>query len=447
MAKVKTSFVCVNCGVQFPRWSGRCSECGEWNTIETDQPVTGVMGEVAVLPIGDVTVSSVFIFPTDIPELDRVLGNGLVEGAVILLGGEPGIGKSTLCMQVCAKMGAKSYRTLLITGEESLSQIRHRADRLSAVTPHLWVMAETNIGVICQLIRQQRPTLVVIDSVQVMLDPDMPSVAGSVNQVRHCVSMLVKTVKAIGATALLVGHVTKDGSLAGPKVVEHLVDVILYFEGESAMQYRMIRSFKNRYSGINEIGLFEMNESGLTSVSNPSGLFLDLTTIGHPGSTVSAVLEGSRVFLIEIQSIVVDTGYPIGKRTILGVDPNRAQLLIAVCEKLLGLKLSSKDIILNIVGGYKSAEPAIDLAVMLAMVSSANNWGIPRRLGIIGEVGLTGEVRSVPQFDRRLGELATLGFDCCMVPARDVKETPAGMDLIPVNTVFDAVAAVKKMMS
>lgn len=399
------------------------------------------------LPMGDVVVSDEFVFPTGIPELDRVLGTGLVEGSVVLLGGEPGIGKSTLCMQMCANMAQQGWLTMMITGEESLGQIRHRADRLQAVHPSVMVLAETNVVTICEVIRAHRPTVVVIDSVQVMLDPDLPSVAGSVNQVRHGVSMLVQTLKAVGTTGILVGHVTKDGGLAGPKVVEHLVDVILYFDGESAMQYRMIRSFKNRYSGTNELGLFEMHEAGLVSISNPSGLFLDRTTMGHPGSMVSAALEGSRVFLIEIQSIVVDTGYPIGKRTILGVEPNRAHLLIAVAEKLLGLKLSSKDIILNVVGGYKTAEPAIDLAVMMAMVSSANNWGLQCNMGIIGEVGLTGEVRGVPQFERRLVEFKQLGFDCCIVPARDYKDTVSDMTLIPVQTVFEAMAAIQRMLS
>lgn len=448
MAKTRALFVCSNCGAQFLRWSGRCADCGEWNGIVamSDAPRVDQGSMPSPLPMGQVVVSDEFVFPTGIPELDRVLGSGLVEGSVVLLGGEPGIGKSTLCMQLCANMAQQGWPTMIITGEESLGQIRHRADRLHAVHPSLTVLAETNIVTICEVIRAHRPTVVVIDSVQVMVDPDLPSVAGSVNQVRHGVSLLVQTLKAVGTTGILVGHVTKDGALAGPKVVEHLVDVILYFDGESTMQYRMIRSFKNRYSGTNELGLFEMNESGLVSISNPSGLFLDRTTMGHPGSMVSAALEGSRVFLIEIQSIVVDTGYPIGKRTILGVDPNRAHLLIAVAEKLLGLKLSAKDIILNVVGGYKTAEPAIDLAVMMAMVSSANNWGLHCNMGIIGEVGLTGEVRGVPQIERRLIDCQQLGFDCCMVPARDYKDLVSDMTLIPVQTVFEAMSAIQRML-
>jgi len=439
-----THYRCTACGGRFLRWAGRCPDCSEWNSfVESDDSLPSkrdrdINGLTKAVPISSVAVLPDTIIPTGIGEFDRVLGNGIVAGSVILLGGEPGIGKSTVCLQIAAAV-AINHRVLYVTGEESLNQVRLRSDRLGAVSDQLYVIAETDMHTILRTIEDIQPDLVILDSIQVVVHPDIPSVAGTVNQVRHCTSELIKKLKLSGAAGIVVGHITKDGALAGPKVLEHLVDVILYFEGENGAQYRLLRSFKNRYSGTREIGVFEMQEDGLVEIANPSGLFVDETTLKNPGSMVVPVAEGSRIFLVEIQALVVETGYGMGRRTILGVDPNRANLLIAAVEKIVGLKLSSKDIILNIVGGYKTSEPALDLGVVLAMFSSAQDIPISRRVGVLGEVGLTGEIRPVPHLDRRLMELEKLGFDACIVPQRNTLTGITGkVRVIPVESVQDA---------
>lgn len=446
MAKAPSNrFVCEACGSHFLRWSGQCADCGQWNTlIETASVRRGTSsrsvssGPIRAIPISSVEIKKDTIIPSGIQEFDRVLGQGIVSGSVILLGGEPGIGKSTVCLQIAAKV-AENYRVLYVTGEESLNQVRLRSDRLGAVSDQLFVTADTDMVEIIDTIESIRPELVILDSIQVVVHPDVSSVSGTVNQVRYCASELIKTLKRINAAGILVGHITKDGALAGPKVLEHLVDVILYFEGESGYQYRLLRSFKNRYSSTREIGVFAMAEEGLIEIPNPSGLFLDETTLKNPGSMVVPVAEGSRVFLVEVQALVVETGYGMGRRTILGVDTNRAHLLIAAVEKIVGLKLSSKDIILNIVGGYKTSEPAVDLGVVLAMFSSAQDLPISGKMGVLGEVGLTGEIRPVPQFERRIMELEKLGFDGCIVPQRNMGSlVKSKVKLVPVESLQDA---------
>jgi len=391
------------------------------------------------IPINQIEVRPDLIIPTGIQEFDRVLGAGVVAGSVILLGGEPGIGKSTLALQLAAEVAASGRCVLYISGEESLNQIRLRSERLGAVAESLYVICETDMSAILSVIGQLKPDLVLLDSIQVVSHPDVPSVAGTVNQVRHCAAELIRALKLMGSAGIVIGHITKDGSLAGPKVLEHLVDVILYFEGESGFQYRLLRSFKNRYSGTQEIGVFRMDEGGLQEIANPSGLFIDESTLQNPGSMVAPVTEGSRVFMVEVQALVVETGYGMGRRTILGVDVNRAHLLVAAVEKIVGLKLSSKDIILNIVGGYKTNEPALDLAVVLAMFSSVQEIPISRRIGVLGEVGLTGEIRPVSQFERRILELEKLGFEGCIVPKRNSVATPIGkIALYPVDSLQEA---------
>ena len=437
-------YVCTSCGAHFLRWAGQCADCEEWNTLsETSVAARRDRGSAALIrgravPISSVEFHADTIIPTGIKEFDRVLGKGIVAGSVILLGGEPGIGKSTICLQIAARV-ALAHRVLYVTGEESLNQVRLRSDRLGTLSDQLYVSSETDMVGILNTIDEIKPDLVILDSIQVVAHSEIPSVSGTVNQVRFCASELIKKLKIMGAAGIVVGHITKDGALAGPKVLEHLVDVILYFEGESGFHYRLLRSFKNRYSGTREIGVFEMQEEGLVEVANPSGLFIDETTLKNPGSMVVPVAEGSRIFLVEVQALVVDTGYGMGRRTILGVDTNRANLLIAAVEKIVGLKLSSKDVILNIVGGYKTSEPALDLGVVLAMFSSAQDLPISGRIGVLGEVGLTGEIRPVPQFERRLMELEKLGFDGCIVPQRNITGVVSGkVALVPVESVQDA---------
>ena len=396
-------------------------------------------GRSEPVPITDIVVSPDVVTPTGIGEFDRVLGKGLVAGSTVLLGGEPGIGKSTLALQVAFAVASLRKKVLYVTGEESLKQIRLRSERLGTVSDQLFVCAETNIHAILEAIRGLSPDLVILDSIQVVLDPNIPSVAGSVNQVRQCASALIGALKSVDAVGVLIGHITKDGSLAGPKVLEHLVDVILFFEGESSQNYRLLRSFKNRYSGTHEIGIFQMVGEGLVEVANPSGLFLDELTLKNPGSIVSAVAEGTRVLLVEIQALVVETGYGTGKRTILGVDLNRGHLLIAAVEKIIGVKLSSKDIILNIVGGYKTSEPSLDLAVVAAMYSSTYDIPVSKRIGVLGEVGLTGEIRPIPHFERRIAEFEKLGFEGIIVPSRNISDSKLSkIRLYPVESLQDA---------
>lgn len=434
-------FVCSECGAHFLRWSGQCADCAAWNTLiehEGGQPARRALKGGQAVPLSSIEITPEIIIPSGIAEFDRVLGTGIVAGSAILIGGEPGIGKSTLCLQIATCVAVR-HRVLYVTGEESLNQVRLRSKRLGDVPEQLFVIADTDMQTILDTIETIQPELVILDSIQVVVHADIPSVAGTVNQVRHCASELIKALKRIGSAGILVGHITKDGALAGPKVLEHLVDVILSFEGETGFLYRMLRSFKNRYSSTHEIGVFSMESDGLAEVSNPSGLFLDETTLKNPGSMVVPVAEGSRVFLVEVQALVVETGYGMGRRTILGVDTNRASLLIAAVEKIVGLKLSSKDIILNIVGGYKTNEPALDLGVVLAIFSSAQELPMSGRVGVLGEVGLTGEIRPVAQFERRLLELEKLGFDGCIVPKRNITSILSSkLNLILVDSLQDA---------
>jgi DNA repair protein RadA/Sms len=349
-------------------------------------------------------------------ELDLVLGKGFVKGGVVLLGGEPGIGKSTLTLQVAQHVASCGKNVLLVTGEESISQLQLRSRRLGVNTEKLMVLVENNVLRINDAIKRLKPDLLILDSIQVMFHPDMGSVSGSVAQVRYCASEIIQTVKPLNCATVLVGHITKDGQLAGPKVLEHLVDVILYFEGDRDQKYRLLRCFKNRYSSTQEIGIFEMKEDGLIGVHNATQLFIEQSTLNHSGSVVTTVSEGTRVMLVEIQALVVTTGYGMAKRTILGVDNHRANLMIAAMEKILGIALHNQDIILNVVGGMKIQEPAVDLAMILGIMSSLRDVALPEHMGVIGEVGLTGEVRSVGHIDRRVREFLNFGFKRCIIP-------------------------------
>ncbi|MGE4170642.1 MAG: DNA repair protein RadA [Candidatus Margulisiibacteriota bacterium] len=445
----QSQFVCQQCGTPFPRWQGKCTDCGAWNslveetTLKIKAPVAGghkKKAAAAPIPIDDIPQLEEERISTHLEEFDRVLGEGLVKGAAVLLGGEPGIGKSTLSLQVAQQLAARGHKVLYITGEESASQIQLRSRRLGTNTPNLLVYAEVNILNIAKTIVKERPDVFILDSIQVVFHPDIPSIAGSINQVRQCAVELIQLVKEHHLIGLFIGHVTKEGGIAGPKVLEHLVDVILYFEGERNHRFRLLRCFKNRYASTQEVGIFEMKESGLVGVSNPSELFVDESTLTNPGSMVAAVSEGSRVILVELQALVVASGYGMAKRTFLGVDANRANLMIAAMEKILNLPLSSKDIILNIVGGLKITEPALDLPMVLAIISSLHDKPISKKIGLVGEVGLTGEIRAVPNLQKRLIEFEKMGFEAAMIPQKNqdsgLKTT---LTCIPVNTLQDAI--------
>ena len=390
----------------------------------TEASVPNTRNRVSKKKNTPVSIHSVILKPeeyqsTGISECDHVLGKGLVRGSVTLLGGEPGIGKSTLALQIAQNVANQGLKVLYISGEESVSQIYLRAHRLGHNSENLLVFSESNILDIVKAIEHEKPDLVILDSIQVVFHPEIPSIAGSVNQVRQSANELIGVIKERHLFGLLIGHITKDGSLAGPKVLEHLVDVVLFLEGDRTQQYRVLRSFKNRYASTHEIGIFDMKPQGMQPIVNPSELFIDENTLSHPGSVVSGVSEGSRVILVEIQALVVESGYGMAKRTFLGVDANRANVMIATVEKNLGLILSSKDIILNIVGGFKTSEPALDLGIILAMISSLKEHAMKKRVGVMGEIGLTGEVRAIPNADKRLLELDKMGFTGCILPYKN----------------------------
>ena len=423
----KTAFICSACQASAPRWAGQCTDCGAWNTLDeaivTSRKTLAPQHVKHLRPLCDVEVTPDLRFSSGLSEFDRVLGGGLVQGGVLLLGGEPGIGKSTLSLQLSLAL-ATDKPVLYVTAEESEKQLFLRAQRLGTIPPSLYILSESNIHVILQAIHTLQPKVVILDSIQVVMDPEVPSVAGSVNQVRHCASILIQALKQISASGIFIGHITKEGQLAGPKVLEHLVDVILYLEGERQQQYRILRCFKNRFHHTQDIGVFEMCETGLRGIKNPSAIFMDETSMGVPGAVIVATREGSRIFLIEVQALVVDSGYGMAKRTFLGVDPNRANLMIAAMEKIAGVRLSTKDVILNIVGGFRASEPAVDLGIVYAILSSTYDIALPKGFAVYGEVGLTGEVRGAPQSGLRLQELIKMGFSGCILPQKDEESLP-----------------------
>ena len=398
------------------------------------------------IPLNAIQLSEEENIPTGILELDRVLGKGLVLGSAVLLSGEPGIGKSTLALQIAQKTAQRQKTILYISGEESVNQIYLRAKRLGDSSETLLVYAQINIIDILNTIRKIKPDIVILDSIQVVYHPDIPSTIGSVNQVRQCASELIQVLKEIQACGIIVGHITKDGSVAGPKVLEHLVDCILFFEGERHQKYRILRCFKNRFASTAEIGIFEMAANGLMEVTQASELFIDQATLLSPGSMVTAVMEGSRVFLVEIQALVVDSGYGMAKRTFSGVDLTRANLMIATLEKKLKIKLATKDIFLNIIGGLKVKEPALDLGMALAIISSLYEKALEKKIGVIGEVGLTGEIRAVTNIEKRILEFEKMGFVSCIVPAQNKlpQTEDRKIQIISVKTVSEACKGIMK---
>ncbi|PIT37685.1 DNA repair protein RadA [Snodgrassella alvi] len=456
MVKQKTQFQCRSCGGQSPKWQGRCPHCGEWNTLEetivlpaangNSRFQSWASGQSAVQLLAEVSAVEVQRTPTGMNELDRVLGGGLVDGAVILLGGDPGIGKSTLLLQTIALL-AEEESVLYVSGEESAQQVALRAQRLGIQADRVHLLAEIRVEAISAAIARLNPKVVVIDSIQTMYSDSITSAPGSVSQVRECAAQLTRLAKQQGISMLLVGHVTKDGAIAGPRVLEHMVDTVLYFEGETHSNYRMIRAIKNRFGAANELGVFAMTEKGLKGVSNPSALFLSSYRDDVPGSCVLVTQEGSRPLLVEIQALVDDAHGFTPKRLTVGLAQERLAMLLAVLNRHAGIACYDQDVFLNAVGGVKITEPAADLAVILAMLSSHRNRPLPEKLIVFGEVGLSGEIRPVPRGQERLREAEKLGFTHAIVPVANCPKRAAdfpGLTIIGVNSVQEGVDASRR---
>lgn len=451
MAKAKkTAFFCQECGYESPKWMGQCPGCKQWNTFVEETVVTGQGKTAGVgnvvrkaadpIPLSQVEIHEEERLCTGIKELDRVLGGGIVGGSLTLVGGDPGIGKSTLLLQVCRNL-AQKIQVLYISGEESLKQIKLRAQRIGAFSDRLLLLCETNLDVIRQTIEKRRPDVVIIDSIQTMFHEEVASAPGSVSQVREATGVFLQIAKGLGVSIFIVGHVTKDGSVAGPRVLEHMVDTVLYFEGDRHASYRILRGVKNRFGSTNEIGVFEMREEGLAEVANPSEFMLNGRPEGASGSVVACSMEGTRPILIEIQALVCKSSFGLPRRTAAGTDTNRVNLLMAVLEKRLGVHLSDSDAYVNIAGGIKMNEPAIDLGILLAIVSSYRDIVIDDKTLVFGEVGLSGEVRAVSMAEQRVHEARKLGFTTIILPAVNMKSVQNITDicLIPVETIRDAV--------
>ena len=458
--KLKTIYVCSNCGESSPRWMGRCPSCGAWNTMVEDVVVPepkAAARSASARPSGVTSITARRLsevstteeksrIVTGISELDRVLGGGVVRGSVVLLGAEPGAGKSTLLLQLCGAISDRC-QVLYITGEESVRQIKLRADRLQVPQQNIHLAAETDIDDICGLIEQTKPDLVVIDSIQTMHCNDVSSSAGSVSQVKECSARLLTVAKSCEIPTFIVGHVNKDGAIAGPKVMEHIVDTVLYFEGDKTLPYRVLRAAKNRYGSTNEIGMFDMTGHGLTEIENPSQVLLEGRPLGTSGNCVACTMEGTRPILSEVQALVTKSSFNVPRRTASGFDFNRANLLVAVLEKRAGYFFGSLDVYLNIVGGLELDETACDLAVCLAMVSSMLDKPIDDKTVAIGEVGLGGEVRNVTFLELRLREAQRIGFTKAIVPRHSLKQLDpkefSDIELVGVSYLRDAIQAIK----
>ncbi len=452
MAKSKTAYVCQNCGYESAKWYGKCPECGQWNTMEeqlkSPAPMGGKAAQAApvvtnleVSTIDAISSAEENRFHTDLSELDRVLGGGIVKGSVIMLSGEPGIGKSTLLLQIC-KFLCQGLRVLYISGEESARQIKLRAMRLGVESPNLFLATTTDIDHVVAAIDKVHPDIAIIDSIQTMSLSDLQSSPGSVTQVRECTQRLIYTAKSADIPIFIVGHVNKDGAIAGPKVLEHMVDCVLYFEGERHLAYRILRAVKNRYGSTNEIGVFEMTDRGLTEVANPSMMMLSGRPVNVSGTCVTCLMEGSRPILAEVQALVTKTAFGNPRRTATGFDFNRMALLLAVLEKRCGYFFGSPGAYINVVGGLRLDEPASDLSVALALVSNLTDRLIPDDLIAIGEIGLAGEVRAVNHIQNRVSEAYRLGFVRCMVPRHNLSqlntEQMPDLEVIPVSSINEA---------
>lgn len=459
MSKVKSIFACQACGHQATKWLGRCPECGAWNTLVEElqnvsrHPRTQASEHTHLpLPLTDVSRQSEERLQTGIGELDRVLGGGVVNGSLVLIGGDPGIGKSTLLMQAVAGLSRRlhndpnGYSVLYVSGEESASQVRLRSDRLGINGRHVYILTETSLELIREQVMRLRPRALVIDSIQTMFTADLASAPGSVSQVRESTAQLMALAKPLNLPTFLIGHVTKEGAIAGPRVLEHMVDTVLYFEGERHHVYRVLRAVKNRFGPTHEIGVFEMRQSGLAEVENPSELFLAERPLQTSGSVVVASMEGTRPLLIELQALGTPSGFGAPRRVANGVDHQRLALLLAVLEKRLGLPVQNHDVYVNVVGGLRVDEPAIDLGIIVAVVSSLREVALDPHLLVFGEVGLTGEVRAVTQVEARLREAVKLGFRRCLLPQANCQPVspPAGMELYGVQTVAEVLHMIQQ---
>lgn len=454
MAKVKTKFYCTECGYESPKWYGKCPGCQAWNSmVEATETVVKTAGmssslfhnqtQEKPLSITEVESGKEPRVLTGIGELNRVLGGGLVPGSLVLVGGDPGIGKSTLLLQASNELARSGLRVLYVSGEESVRQTKLRADRLGVLSPELYVLCETNLETIETAVDQMKPQFLVIDSIQTVYLPDVTSAPGSVSQVRECTARFMRIAKGLGIATVLVGHVTKEGAIAGPRLLEHMVDCVLYFEGERHHTYRLLRAVKNRFGSTNEMGIFEMGEGGLREVENPSELFLSERPLGVAGSTVVASMEGTRPVLVELQALIASTHFPSPRRMGTGIDHHRLSLIIAVLEKRMGMFLQNQDAYLNVAGGVKLDEPAVDLAISVSIASSFRDVPTKPYDVIFGEVGLTGEVRAVSRAEQRVREAHKLGFKRVILPEKSLKgwTPPKNLEIIGVGTVSEALAA------
>lgn len=449
MAKTKTLFYCTECGNETPKWQGRCSACGAWNTIveqpaaESKKKQTGSVSSPirTPRPISEIEATDELRFHTGMNELDRVLGGGAVQGSLVLVGGAPGIGKSTLMLQICDNL-CRFSKVLYVSGEESERQIKLRAQRLGIRDEGLYLYSETNLDDIVASVEALKPDILIVDSIQTIYNGDSNSSPGSVAQIKECTMTLMHVAKGLGVTVFVVGHINKEGSLAGPKVLEHMVDCVLHFEGEEHNSYRILRAAKNRFGATNEIGVFEMGDQGLSEVPNPSEALLSGRPQDTPGSCVTCVMEGVRPVLAEVQALLTPSGYGTSRRSSNGFDYNRAMMQLAVLEKRGGLMVSNCDFYVNVIGGLNVSEPAADLALIIALASSFRDKPVPYDLAAIGEVGLTGELRAVHALNQRLSEVRRLGFTKCLIPARNSGKliVPEGLELIKVSNIRQAIA-------
>lgn len=443
MAKTRSCFRCTTCGASEPRWNGRCSACGDWNTLEEEVAAPGEANAVGpapgstALPIAEVDAGSLALLEVGLPEVDRVLGGGLVPGSVTLLGGEPGVGKSTLLLQAATSLAERGHRVLYVAAEESAAQVRRRASRLGALSGRLWLVSETSVPSVLHHVGSVGPEVVIVDSVQSVHEPELTSAPGSVTQVRAAAQRFVRMAKERGVATVLVGHVTKDGSLAGPRVLEHVVDTVLSFEGDRHHALRLLRAVKHRFGSTHEVGVLAMVESGLEAVADPSGQFLADRQVHVAGSAVVPTVDGRRPLLVEVQALVVDGG-PSPRRSVQGLDPGRLDVLLGVLDRRVGVPVARSDVYALAAGGIRVTEPGADLAVALAVVSSRTDVPLPPTLVACGEIGLGGELRQVGQLERRLAEAARLGFTHAVVP-RSSPEVDCGLEVLRVPTVRAAV--------
>lgn len=453
--KTKTIYICSSCGYETPKWLGKCPDCGEWASLEehvkqdivqkSTKGLARTAQSVTSYSIGEIKTDTELRYKTGMKELDRVLGGGIVKGSLVLLSGDPGIGKSTILLQICKELG-KKLKVLYVSGEESYSQIKLRADRLKVSADNLYILCETDIEAICEHIRSTEPDLVIIDSIQTMNFTALNSSPGCVTQVRECSNLLMRTSKSLSIPVIMVGHVNKDGNIAGPKVLEHIVDAVLYFEGERNLSFRILRAVKNRFGSTNEIGVFEMFDVGLKEVENPSTMLISGRPKNTPGSCVACVMEGSRPILAEIQGLVASNNYGNPRRITNGFDFNRLNMLLAVLEKRAGYFFAGNDVYVNVVGGMKLDEPALDLTIVMALVSSLKDYSLRDDVLAFGEIGLAGEIRGVSHCEQRIKEAARLGFNRCVIPKSNLKNISAALkneiEIKGVRTIREAFEAI-----